>query len=71
MKQIFVSKIDGEFHGWDGETKLNLINGQVWVQAEYAYTYFYRPNVIIYNSNDGFRMKVEDMNETFCVRRIR
>ena len=34
---VIESQIDGEFHGWDGETIFKLTNGQIWQQAEYGY----------------------------------
>lgn len=67
------SNIGGEINGWDGETVFKLDNGQIWEHAEYAYTYFYayRPEVTIYQTNSGCRMKVEDEDETVLVRRIK
>jgi len=65
--------IDGEFKGWEGETIFKLCNGQIWQQAEYSYTYTYayRPDVVIYKTSAGYRMKVEDEEEAILVRRIR
>ena len=65
--------IAGDFKGWDGETIFKLDNGQIWQQAEYdySYSYSYRPDVTIYETSAGCRMKVEDENETILVRRIR
>lgn len=65
--------LSGEFHGWDGETIFKLDNGQIWKQAEYDYTYSYsyRPDITIYSTSAGCRMKVEDEEETILVRRIR
>jgi len=67
------STISGESEGWNGETIFKLDNGQIWQQAEYAYTYFYayRPDVTIYNTREGCRMKVEDEEETILVRRLK
>jgi hypothetical protein len=67
------STIAGDFHGWEGETIFKLDNGQIWEQAEYDYTYSYsyRPEVTIYQTSGGCRMKVEDEDETILVRRIR
>ena len=50
-----------------------LDNGQIWQQAEYDYTYHYafRPDVTIYSTSEGYRMKVEDLDETILVSRIR
>jgi len=67
------SMISGEIEGWDGETIFKLDNGQIWQQAEYDYTYFYayRPEVTIYPTSSGCRMKVEDETETVLVKRIK
>jgi hypothetical protein len=67
------STISGEFSGWEGETIFKLDNGQIWEQAEYDYTYDYeyRPDVTIYQTTAGCRMKVEDVEETILVRRIK
>jgi len=67
------STISGEIEGWDGETIFKFDNGQIWQQAEYDYTYFYayRPEVTIYQTSSGCRMKVEDETETILVKRIK
>jgi hypothetical protein len=67
------SSISGDFHGWDGETIFKLDNGQIWQQAEYDYTYSYsyHPDVTIYETRAGCRIKVEDEEETILVKRIK
>ena len=67
------STLAGEFNGWEGETIFKLDNGQIWEQAEYAYTYSYsyRPDATIYQVDGGCRLKVEDEDETIMVRRIK
>ncbi len=67
------STISGEFEGWSGETIFKLDNGQIWEQAEYdyEYEYDYRPDVTIYETSAGCKMKVEGMDETILVRKIR
>lgn len=67
------STISGELEGWDGETIFKLDNGQIWRQAEYDYTYFYeyRPEITIYQTSAGCRMKVEDETDTVLVKRIK
>jgi hypothetical protein len=71
--EVTESEIDGEFHGWDGETIFKLANGQIWQQAEYdyEYEYAYRPEVTIYKTAGGYKLKVEDMEETIYVKRIK
>ena len=67
------SAISGEFHGWDSETISKLDNGQIWQQAEYDYTYSYayNPDVTIYQTRGGCRMKVEDEEDAIIVKRIK
>ncbi len=67
------SSIDGDIEGWEGETIFKLANGQIWQQTEYDYTYFYAysPDVTIYQTSAGCRMKVEDEDETVVVERIK
>lgn len=40
-QDVIESQIDGEFEGWQGETIVKLLNGQIWQQSEYYYTYHY------------------------------
>lgn len=67
------SEIAGDFNGWDGETIFKLTNGQIWQQAEYDYEYEYafQPEVTIYKSAGGYKMKVEGMDDTIYVKRIK
>jgi len=65
--------ISGEFNGWDGETIFKLSNGQIWQQTEYnyMYSYAYMPEVTIYPTSSGCRMKVEDEEDTILVKRLK
>jgi hypothetical protein len=67
------TQISDTFEGWDGETIFKLSNGQIWQQAAYAYTYHYayRPKVLIYLSGSVYRMKVEGVDSTIPVRRLK
>lgn len=67
------TKIDGEFEGWDGETIFKMMNGSIWQQDSYAYTYHYAymPDVIIYSKNGSTYMKVEGVRDEIRVKRIR
>jgi len=58
---VIESRIEGEFTGWDGESKYELVNGQVWEQAtyKYVYKYAYRPEAIIYRSGGSYTMEVK------------
>lgn len=70
---VIESHIDGQFEGWDGETIFKLENGQIWQQSSYAYTYHYayRPEVIIYKTRGGWKMKVDGVDDTIYVKRLK
>ncbi|MCY4362883.1 MAG: hypothetical protein OXE42_11980 [Gammaproteobacteria bacterium] len=70
---VIESQIDGEFSGWEGETIFKLINGQIWQQSSYSYTYHYAymPEVIIYPSGGSCKLKVEDVDEAIFVYRLK
>ena len=70
---VIESRIEGEFEGWDGDTIFKLENGQIWQQSSYAYTYHYayRPEVLIYKTNGRYKMKVEGVDKTIYVERIK
>lgn len=71
LSDVFQSKIDGEFTGWDGETEYALQNGQIWQQSKYKYEYkyAYMPEAVVYSTGSGFKMRVAG---TFAdVKRIR
>ena len=65
IRDVVETQIDGTFKGWDGETIFKMMNGQIWQQSSYAYLYHYafQPEVLIYQYNDVWIMKVEDENE--------
>jgi len=65
-----VSHIDGVFHGWTGNTRFQLTNGQTWIQAGPGYyrTTMKSPKVIIKKLLIGYILEVND-KEVF-VRRI-
>jgi hypothetical protein len=70
---VIESVIEGEFEGWSGETIFKLDNGQIWQQASYSYTYHYayRPKVLIYKSESVYQMKVDGVEGTIQVKRLR
>jgi hypothetical protein len=67
------SNIKGDFEGWEGETVFVLDNGQVWQQAgfEYHYHYAFRPKVTIFSIDGVQRMRVEGVDQTIPVRRLK
>jgi hypothetical protein len=73
ISDVIETTIDGEFKGWDGSTIFKMTNGQIWQQSEYAYMYHYayRPSVTIYESKDGIKMKVEDVDELITVKKLK
>jgi hypothetical protein len=73
IKDVIESTIEGEFKGWEGSTIFKLTNGQIWQQSEYSYMYHYayRPSVTIYESKDGVKMKVEDVDEVISVKKLK
>ena len=68
---VIESQIAGEFTGWDGETIFKLLNGQIWQQSSYAYTYHYAymPDVTIFKIGSQYKMKVEGVSGTIFVKR--
>jgi hypothetical protein len=71
---VVESRINDEFTGWSGDTEFSLQNGQVWQQSSYAYWYHYayRPEVIIYESDGGYKLRLsDDDSHSVSVRRIR
>ena len=69
LPNVIESQIDGNFEGWEGETVVKLMNGQIWQQSEYYYHYHYAfmPKVLIYKSSGVYKMKVEGIKKTVRV----
>lgn len=70
---VIESRIDGEFEGWEGETIFKLMNGQIWQQVTYSYTYHYdyMPEVLIYPSQGFCMLQVEGIDKTIAVQRLK
>jgi hypothetical protein len=70
---VVETQVDGEFNGWEGETIVKLINGQIWQQTEYHYHYHYAymPKVLVYRSGGGYKMKVDGVDKAVGVERLR
>jgi hypothetical protein len=66
------SQVDGEFSGWEGDTLVKLVNGQVWQQTEYWYHYHYAymPRVTI-TTDGGYKMMVEGIPKAVRVERLK
>jgi hypothetical protein len=73
VPSVIETQVDGEFSGWEGETIVKLINGQIWQQMEYHYEYHYAymPKVLVYPSGGGFKMKIEGTEQAIGVQRLR
>jgi len=70
---VIESHIKGDFEGWEGETIFKLDNGQIWQQSSYDYTYHYayHPEVVIYKTSGGYKMKVDGVDDAIYVRRLK
>jgi hypothetical protein len=65
--------IDGEFEGWEGDTIVKLMNGQIWQQSEYYYHYHYSymPKVIIISTGGQFKMIVDGIPKAIGVTKLK
>ena len=70
---VIENSINGNFDGWTGDTIFKLQNGQIWQQSsyDYKYHYAYSPNVTMYQSGSGYKMKVDGVDSTISVTRIK
>ena len=70
---VIESQISGDFNGWEGQTVVKLMNGQIWQQTEYHYHYHYAfmPKVLIYPSGGIYKMKVDGIEKAISVERIK
>lgn len=60
--------LNGAWHGWKGDTVVELTDGSKWEQAEYYYEYYYayRPEATL----TGDLLLVEGMRRAVRVRRL-
>ena len=67
------TSIDGEFEGWTGDTVFKLMNGQIWKQSSYNYTYSYKysPSVLIFKSGGLCKLKVDGVDGEISVDRLK
>ena len=70
LTNVYSSRINGEFNGWDGSSVYTLTNGQTWQQASWYWVWSYKwsPEVLVYY-DFGWKMKVDDL-KSVSVRRI-
>lgn len=73
IRNVIETQIDGDFEGWEGETIFKMMNGQIWQQSsyDYAYHYAYSPEVLIYEFDGSWIMRVEDVDETINVTQLK
>lgn len=71
--ESYESQVDGDFNGFEGETIIKLFNGQIWQQSDYYYHYHYSfmPKVIIYKTNNIYKMQVEGVDKSISVIRLK
>ena len=66
IDDIIESNIDGAFTGYDGNTSFKLENREEWKQdapTSTVYANLYRPAVMIYRTPEGYKMKIDGLNE--------
>jgi hypothetical protein len=70
---LIESRIEGDFEGWTGETIFKLDNGQIWQQIgfDHTYRYAFRPKVMIVKTKGTYKMKVDGVDRTIFVKRIK
>jgi hypothetical protein len=71
--ELIESKIDGDFEGFDFDRVFKLRNGQIWQQlsAKFRHRYRYAPRVIIWRDGKVHRMKVDGIDDTVTVMRLK
>lgn len=66
IQEVIETNIDGNFRGYDGTTKFKLENRQEWQQdspTSNVFSNLFRPAVVIYLTPEGYKMKIEGLNE--------
>ena len=73
-KKRIQSRILGALNGWDGYTKFELDNGQIWQQSSFGVlrVKMNNPTIIIKKArmSDSYLLKVEGLNSSVRVKRI-
>lgn len=67
------AQVDGDFNGWEGQTIVKLMNGEIWQQTEFHYHYHYAfmPKVVIVKSGIGHKMIVDGVPKAIGVKRLK
>jgi hypothetical protein len=68
-----VTRISGDFAGWDGRTIFKLENGQIWQQRQGGKYHYqaYRPEVILKRGNFGYYLKIVSTHRQIPVKRLK
>jgi hypothetical protein len=66
ISNVIESRINGDFNGWEGNSKYQLLNGQTWQQStyKYQYKYAYMPAAVVYYARSGYKMRVAGTTAT-------
>jgi hypothetical protein len=72
-EDVIISKIDGDFDGFENGKIFQLMNGQIWKQVSYEYKYSYKfmPKVTIYKDGTKYKMVVDGVDKTITVERLK
>ncbi len=72
VEDVTETIIDGDFKGWDGTTTFKMVDGHTWKQDRDGnlFANSFRPKVVIYRTPEGYKMKVQGVDETLMVRRM-
>ena len=64
--------IDGSFEGWEGDTIVQLSNGDIWQQNDYKYKYMYvyYPDVLIYLDGNRCILVIIEEGEGVSVKKL-
>ncbi|HEV2702589.1 MAG TPA: hypothetical protein VGV09_13215 [Steroidobacteraceae bacterium] len=67
------TNILGTFNGWDGQTIVKLLNGEIWRQTSYYYEYHFsvNPGVHFHQSGEGWKMQVDGTQGLVDVERLK
>jgi len=70
MRVLFELQIEDEFNGWDEGAIFKFDNGNVYIQDEYKYNYYYeyRPLATVYSKDGQMYMKVDGLSESVRIR---
>ena len=69
---VYDKNIVDAFRGWTGDTKIKLDDGTEWQQDAPGMTManLYRPKAIVYKTNDGYRVKIQGVDELMLVKKV-